>query len=638
MKKYLFLCIFVLCGAFTYAQVTLPKLISDGMILQRDKKLKIWGWASPGESVSVSFKNKTYKTTTDKEGNWQVILQPQKSGGPFAMKIKGKNEITISNILLGDVWLCSGQSNMVHQMSLHSVLYSKEIADANYPEIRQFWIPNVTNLQNPQKDFPAGAWKEANPKNVMDFSAVAYFFAKQLYDKYKVPQGIINASWGGSPIEAWMSEESLKEFPSIVSSIQRNKDTAYVNNLNRAGFSQTTKAPVDKGLTEKWFDANYVPKGWHQIAIPGYWEDQGLRDLNGVVWYRKEIDVPASMINMPAKVFMGRIVDADALYINGKQVGNTTYMYPQRRYQLPEGTLKAGKNIFTVRVTNTSGKGGFVPDKPYQLITDKDTIDLTGYWQYKVGQVNTPRSGFGGGGITIQYQPTALYNAMLAPVVGYGLKGFVWYQGESNTGRPDEYAKLQPTMIADWRKKWNDNNLPFLFAQLPGFGDYNYLPSESQWAVFRETQAKSLSVPNTGMAVAIDLGEWNDIHPDRKKEVGDRLAIVARKIAYDENIIYSGPNYQSFKIDDNKIILSFSNIGSGLLTSDGEELSDFAIAGTDKKFVNAKVIIDGDKVVIWSDEVAQPKFVRYAWADTPVNPNLINKEGLPAAPFRTDSQ
>jgi sialate O-acetylesterase len=374
------------------------------------------------------------------------------------------------------------------------------------------------------------------------------------------------------------------------------------------------------------------------INIPGYWEDQGIKDLDGVVWYRREIDVPASMTTVPAKVFLGRIVDADALYINGKQVGNTTYQYPQRRYALPAGTLKPGKNLFVIRITNNLGKGGFVPDKPYQLIAGKDTIDLKGYWQYKVGQVIIRQAGgFSGGEIAAQNQPAALYNSMIAPLINYAIKGFIWYQGESNTGRASEYAKLQPAMINDWRNKWNQLNAPFLYVQLPGFMEFNYSPSESQWAQFRESQLKSLSVPNTGMAVAIDLGEWNDIHPDRKKEVGDRLALAAEKIAYGENIVYSGPIYQSQQIEGNKITITFSNVGSGLITIDGEEPGEFAIAGADKKFVWAKAKIEDNKVIVWSDAVSNPMYVRYAWADNPVNPNLFNKEGLPASPFRTDN-
>jgi sialate O-acetylesterase len=317
-------------------------------------------------------------------------------------------------------------------------------------------------------------------------------------------------------------------------------------------------------------------------------------------------------------------------------VGNTTYQYPQRRYQIPAGVLKAGKNIFVVRVINNSGKGGFVPDKPYCLIAGNDTIDLKGYWQYKVGEVFLPRRG-GGNNFSLNNQPTALYNAMVAPVINYTIKGFLWYQGEANSSRAKEYIKLQPAMIADWRNKWEQGDLPFLYVQLPNFMEVNYLPSESQWAELREAQLKSLSVPNTAMAVAIDLGEWNDIHPDRKKEVGDRLALAAEKTAYGEkDIISSGPIYQSSTIDGNKIVVSFTNTGSGLITNDGEELSQFAIAGADKKFVWAKATIQEGKVIVWNDDVPNPMYVRYAWADNPDNPNLYNKEGLPASPFRTD--
>lgn len=627
------------CFQIATAQVRLPALIRDSMVLQRDTKLKIWGWAAAGEQVSITFNKRTYKTRTGTDGKWNLELLPMKAGGPFTMNINATNKVVLKDILIGDVWVCAGQSNMVHQMSLHSVLYASDIAKADFPQIRHFWVPNTTSLQGPKEDLPGGSWKWANPTNVMEFSAVAYFFARQLYEKNGVPIGLINASWGGTPIEAWMSEEGFKEFPAIINTVSKNKDTAYINSLNRRSQGSNAQAEVapDKGVTEQWFNPSYIPKGWRPIAIPGYWEDQGIRELDGVVWYRREIDVPASMVNTPAKVFLGRIVDADALYINGKQVGQTTYMYPQRRYPLPAGTLKQGKNLFVVRVTNHAGKGGFVPDKPYQLIAGADTIDLTGYWQYKVGQVHSPRGMSGDGGIAAYNQPAALYNAMLAPLVNYAIKGFLWYQGESNTGRPDEYAKLQPAMIKDWRQKWNHPAAPFLFVQLPGFMDMAYRPVESQWATFREAQAKSLSVPQTAMAVAIDMGEWNDIHPDRKKEVGERLAIAAENMVYgNKSVVPSGPLFQSAQIDGDNILLSFRHTGSGLVTNDGEALQEFAIAGEDKKFIWAKAKIEGNKVVVWHEEIKEPKYVRYAWADNPVNPNLYNKEGLPAAPFRTD--
>lgn len=625
------------------SQVKLPQLVRDSMVLQRDIKLKIWGWASKGEKVNVKFNGKSYKTTTGTDGKWSVLLSPAKAGGPYTMDISASNKITLKEILVGDVWFCSGQSNMVHQMNIHDVTYAKDIAEANYPEIRHFWIPTLTSLEGPKDNLPTGYWKWANPVDIRPFSAVAYFFARNLYEKYHVPIGLINASVGGTPIEAWTSEEGLKDFPALLSTIQKNKDTAYINGLTRRVFNNNPNRqppPVqDKGITgpKTWYDVTYTPKGWKTIAVPGYWEDQGIRDLNGVVWYRKEIEVPASMAGKQAKVFLGRIVDADVLYINGKQVGNTTYMYPQRRYNVPADVLKAGKNTIVVKVTNNGGKGGFVPDKPYCLFAGNDTIDLKGYWQYKVGEVFIPRGGQGfGGGISAQNQPAALYNAMVAPAINYGIKGFLWYQGESNSGRAAEYTKLQPVQIVDWRNKWQQGDVPFLFVQLPNFMDANYVPSESQWAELREAQLKSISVPNTGMAVGIDLGEWNDIHPDNKKDVGERLALIARKLSYGENIVYSGPLFQSATIESNKIIISFTNTGSGLISNDGEGLNEFAIAGADKKFVWAKTKIQDDKIVVWSDEIANPVYVRYAWADNPVNPNLYNKEGLPASPFRTD--
>ena len=629
----------LLCCFTSQAQVRLPQLVRDSMILQRDAPVNIWGWAAVNEKVQVKFNGKLYRSKAGKDGSWKIQLPATKAGGPYTMEISGKNNITLRDILFGDVWFFSGQSNMVHQMNIHDITYAKDIAEANYPEIRQFWIPTLTSLPGPKSDLPTGFWKAAVGEDVRPFSAVAYFFAKKIHGRYKVPVGIINASVGGTPIEAWISENGFNDFASLKTTIEKNKDTAYLNSFNRRQPNTNRQTPpADAGLTGpvKWFDVSYTPKGWRTINIPGYWEDQGIKELNGVVWYRREIDVPAGMADKPAKIFLGRIVDADELYINGKQVGTTGYQYPQRRYNVPADLLKAGKNLFVIRVINNNGKGGFVPGKPYCIFSGTDTIDLKGYWQYKVGLVNRPFAGAFGGGINAQNQPAALYNAMVAPGINYTIKGFCWYQGESNADRAQEYEKLLPALINDWRSKWNQDTLPFLYVQLPGFMDYNYLPSESQWAVLREAQLKTLSVSNTAMAVAIDLGEWNDIHPDNKKDVGERLALAAIKTAYHENIIASGPLFQSATVEGNQIIVKFSNAGSGLMTNDGDELSEFAIAGADKKFVWAKAKIEGDTVTARSDAVITPMYIRYAWADNPVNPNLYNKEGLPASPFRTD--
>ena len=638
-----FIISFVLASTTCFGQIRLPKLISNGMVLQRDVKLNVWGWDKPGAKITVRFKNTAYQTATDANGKWRVTLPPTVAGGPFTMEITGSSRIRLNDILLGDVWFCSGQSNMVHQLNIHDVTYAREIKEANYPQIRQFLIPTLTNLQAAQPDLPTGQWKAAVGDDVRPFSAVAYFFARKIHSTYKIPVGIINASVGGTPIEAWTSEEGLTDFATLKTTITTNKDTTYINGITRKPPT-TPVAPIDLGTASSptWSDVSYTPKGWRPINIPGYWEDQGMKELNGVVWYRREITIPASMTGKPARVFLGRIVDADELYINGKPIGRTTYQYPQRRYTVPADLLKAGRNVFVIRVTNTAGKGGFVPDKPYCLFAGTDTLDLKGTWQYKVGSAYRPtaRGATGSnpaGGFSAQNQPTALYNAMVAPVIDYAVKGFCWYQGESNAGSPEEYVRLLPALINDWRRLWKQGPLPFLYVQLPGFMDYNYQPSESNWAVLRQAQLNALNVPNTAMAVAIDLGEWNDIHPDNKKDVGERLALAALKTAYQESLVSSGPLYQSAAVNGNKIVISFTSTGGGLIANDGEDLSEFAIAGSDKKFVWARAKIDGDKVVVWSDEVPAPRYVRYAWADNPVNPNLYNTEKLPASPFRTDN-
>jgi sialate O-acetylesterase len=657
MKKYfspllVSICIFFLLSLPVSGIVKLPVLISDGMVLQRDSKINIWGWAASGEKVKVKFNNKSYHAITDSKGNWKIVLPPMKAGGPYTMEIAGNNTIIINNILIGDVWFCSGQSNMVLNMERVKEKYPDVIAGANYPEIRNFFIPTTSDVTKIHDDLPVSKWISASPENVLGFGAATFFFARSLYLEYKVPIGIINSSVGGTPIEAWISEEGFKSFPQYASRVEKFKDTAYMNPRLRASVSRNLdpgqNGPprvVDKGTSDPkpWFDITYVPQGWHKFWLPGYWNDQGVKGLNGIIWFRKEITVPESMTGKPAKLFMGRIVDADNVYVNGVLSGTTTYQYPPRRYNLPSGLLKPGKNIIVVRVTNNFGNGGFVPDKPYYLIAGKDSIDLRGDWLYKVGQVARPmimQMGFGNNPppISAQNEPTGLYNTMVAPVLNYPLKGILWYQGETNAGRAQEYQQLLPALIADWRNKWQQSNLPFLFVQLPNYMEVQYQPSESQWAELRNSQLKSLSVPNTAMAVTIDAGEWNDIHPLEKKVVGERLALAARNLAYGNNkIVYSGPIYKSSVKEGNKIIIEFDLFGSSLMIKGGGyELDLFAVAGANKKFVWAQATIENNHVVVKSDEVSDPLYVRYAWADNPEGANLYNAEGLPASPFEAD--
>ena len=618
MKKIFFL----LLSFAAFSDVKLPSLVSNGMVLQRDMPVKIWGWASPGEKVNVIFKGKKIRAIGDSKGNWACTLPATPAGGPYEITI---NEKSVKDVLFGDVWLCAGQSNMVINMERVKEKYPADIASAYNPQIRNFFIPTAISKVDVRNDLPASSWLPVNPENVLQMGAVSYFFARDLYAKYLVPIGIINSSVGGTPIESWISEAGLKEFPAYV------KDTTHAS-----AVSPAPRKSADRGLTEKWANPAYVPKGWKRFTIPGFWEDQGLRDLNGVVWFRREIEIPLSLAGLPAKLFMGRIVDADQVFVNGEQVGNITYQYPPRRYNVKSGLLKAGKNLIVIRVTNTAGKGGFVPDKPYELIVGDQTVDLQGDWNYKVGEVFPP---IVEKPAPSNFTPTALYNAMIAPFTTYSLKGFVWYQGETNVWKPEVYQQLLPALAKDWRAQFQQPELPFLYVQLPGFQDRTMLPAESNMAVLRDGQLKSLSIPRSGMAVTLDLGEWNDIHPLTKKPIGERLALAARKLAYGEDIVSSGPIYESNQIEGNRIRIRFRETGSGLIVNkqDEDELMQFAIAGKDKKFVWAKAIIERNTVVVWSDEITEPMYVRYAWADNPEGANLINAEGLPASPFRTDN-
>ncbi|PPK85425.1 sialate O-acetylesterase [Neolewinella xylanilytica] len=635
----------LLTGATASAQIRLPRLISDNVVLQRDQDLELWGWASPGERIRIDIAGARLRTRADGEGNWSVTLPAQPAGGPFEMTLIGENELTIGNVSFGDVWVCSGQSNMTVWLERVKEIYAEEIAAADEPEIREFFVPTMTELAGPREDFPEGEWKAVTPETVMDMSAIGYFFARRLHETYDIPIGIINTAVGGTPIEAWTSAEGLRSFPELRETIARNSDPEFLERLNapRAGGGRPAGPPpvTDQGLIEAWYAPDYEPRGWQPYYIPGYWEDQGVSDLNGSVWFRREIDIPAEWAGKELKLFMGRIVDADAMYVNGQQIGNITYQYPPRRYVVPEGLLREGKNLLTVRVMNYGGKGGFVPDKTYVLTDGKDSMDLKGTWQYKVGEVYVPRARGGGGGFSFsaQNQPSALYNAMIAPIERFAVKGFNWYQGESNVGGAQEYYQLLPALIRDWRDNFDQGALPFLTVQLANFQDATYVPVESQWAVLRDAQLQSLKLPNTGLAVAIDIGEWNDIHPLNKKDVAERLALEARRIAYGEvDLVSTGPLYASASVDADSLRIRFDRVGRGLTTTDGLDPQYFSIAGYDREYHWAEARIEGDEVIVWSDAVTDPRYVRYAWADNPFGANLTNDTGLPASPFQSDNR
>jgi len=521
--------------------------------------------------------------------------------------------------------------------------YYSEIAACENNKIRQFKIPLKYDLNAPKEDFSSGKWESVNPETILNFSAVAYFFARDLFEKYGVPIGIINATVGGSPAEAWMSAGALKDFPEYLAEAEKFKNQAYIDEIQgrerkAADEWYAELNRKDKGLNSQpsWKEPVFDASSWPEMAIPGYWADHDLGAVNGVVWFRKEIEIPETFTKTQSWIQMGRMVDADSVFINGRFVGNTTYQYPQRKYAIPGNVLKPGKNSIVVRLVSNSGKGGFVPDKPYRLCTTKDTIDLKGYWHYQLGCTMNPTPGQ----TFVQWNPTGLYNGMIAPSNNYAIKGVAWYQGESNVERFYEYRKLLTNLIADWRFQRNHDNLPFIIAQLPNFMEAKEQPEESNWATFRNAQLKTAqSVENVMLTVNIDLGDWNDIHPQNKQTVGERFALAAAKCAYNKcKISVLGPVYKSMKRKGDKIVLKFDNCRGGLVSKDGKALTQFAIAGTDNQYVWANAEIKGNKVIVRSKKVQKPIAVRYAWADNPEGANLFSKDGLPASPFTTEKK
>jgi sialate O-acetylesterase len=630
--KVVWLIITVFSISLTEAKIKLPALVSDGMILQRNQKLKIWGYADAGEKVSVKFLNASYTTSADKNGNWNIMLPELKAGGPFVMNI---NEVTIKNILIGDVWVASGQSNMELPMRRLKPLYSNEIKNANNQNIRFFTVPQKYNFKAPQTELDGGKWEAADSQTILNFSGVAYFFAKELNEKNKVPVGIIHTSLGGSPVQAWMDENSLKKYPEYLEEAKKWRNDDLIKSTEsgeqaagKAWYSELDQ--TDLGLKQHWEKSDLDDSGWKTMTVPGSWEDQE-GSFDGTVWLRKEIILPKGSAAQSAFLNLGRIKDADVTYINGVKVGNVTYEYPPRWYDIPAGVLKDGKNIIAVRITNGSGKGQFIADKPYYLEIGNRKIDLKGQWKYNVGAKMTKMAP---GQTFIRWKPTGLYNSMINPLIDYKIKGFIWYQGESNTGKPKEYGDLLTTMITDWRTKWNEENAPFLIVQLANFMESKSQPVESNWAELRDQQRMvSLTVPNTGLVVSIDVGEWNDIHPLNKKAIGDRLAVQAFRIADKKDIISDGPVYQSMKTEGNKIILSFKP-GTDHL-AEASDLKGFAIRGQDGQYQWAKAKTQGNKIIVWNDQISNPIAVRYDWADNP-DGNLKNTAGLPASPFTTE--
>jgi sialate O-acetylesterase len=622
-----------------FSVVKLPGVLSSNMVLQRNKEIKVWGWADPGEKVSVSFNKKTLSIKADKSGKWNLVFPAMKEGGPYTISVKGTNTITLDNILIGDVWVCSGQSNM--EWNVKSTKNAgKEIENANYPQIRLLTIPK--NLQyTPVEDVPGLSWKACSPENIGSFSAVGYFFGRDVYKETNIPIGLINTSWGGTLIEAWTSNDFLtriEEFKNVNKNLViRTPEEVEAQRIKsmESLFSRFGLDPAAPVKSDTWNQTGIDLKFWQDMNVPGVWENNGIGEVDGIMWFRKEVSIPENLTGKEWKLMLGKIDDNDKTYINGKLVGATTGYNDIREYILPVGTFTPGINLVAVRVEDTGGGGGFWGDKTdMKLLCGITEMPMDGTWKCRL---SLDALSISANNDSPNNVPTSLFNGMINPLLNLAVTGAIWYQGESNASRAYQYRTLFPLMIECWRAKWNQPDLAFFFVQLANFMKPDEQPDESDWAELREAQSMTLSLPNTGMAVITDIGEANDIHPKNKQDVGYRLSLQALKIVYGKPVIKDGPVYKSMSIDGNRVSLSFDTEGSKLVAKDKYGyLKGFAVAGADKKFYWARARIRDNQVTVSSDKVENPVAVRYAWGNNPDDANLYNSEDIPASAFRTD--
>ena len=635
MKKQIL--IFIVFFSFlANANVRMPLLFSDGMVLQRNKSIPVWGWADASEKVEIQFNKQIKTVTADKNGKWMVSLNAEKTGGPFELSITGKNKIVIKDVLVGEVWICSGQSNMEFQV--YKTMNSQaEINDSNYPMIRHFGVAQDLS-GTPKDDLKAGKWEVSSKETVENFTAVGYYFAKKLYAELKIPIGIINTSWGGTCVETWTSREAFEksdEFKDMIASVPSvNMDAIFetykkslLGNIQKIQGFEVTMANENQFKEFDFKDVN-----WPEIKVPSLWENQQIGNIDGIVWMRKTVVLSAEQAKKEAVLYLSKVDDEDQTYVNGVQVGTNNIWEAKRVYKIPAGVLKEGTNVIAVKITDYSGGGGIYGDPTDLKIDFKDSAAaLDGLWKFNVVQVKVS--------VSPNSYPSLLYNAMVNPLVPYAFEGVLWYQGEANVTRAKQYKKAFPLMITDWRTKWNQGNFPFYFVQLSTFNEFNGNSKVgSRWAELREAQTETLKLSNTGMAVTTDIGNAKDIHPTNKQDVGLRLAAIALNNVYGKKRVYSGPTFKSQEVKGNEIILTFNNIGTGLAASDNSEnVKGFEIAGADKVFHSAKAIIKNNKIIVSSAEVPNPVAVHYGWADDDTEINLYNKEKFPASPFRTDN-
>jgi len=624
----------------------LPRLISNGMVLAQKQKCRLWGWDAPGRKVSVSFLDEEYHTIADDTGRWQLQIHEHASGGPYVMRIfdDAGNESVIENVVIGNVWFCSGQSNMELPMERVKDMFPDELIHCNNPFIRAFKITEHVDYHGPLEELKTGEWKEAGEDTISAFSATAYFFAKTLYQMTGIPVGFIDASLGGSRLEGWMGRDMLEGYDEYLALADRYADDAFLEGQKEKNLKQdeTWFGNLDRediGLKESWEQESADWSKACAVSLPFFFKDTELKDFVGAVWFKKTITVPDEMAGKDANLWFGTIVDSDTTYVNGVEVGRTEYQYPPRKYIVPGSLLKAGENTIVIRVKVDNGFGRVTMDKTYALWNDAGRIELTGEWQYRIGarcEVR-PQTDF------TSWKPTGLYNGMTAPCHNYTVDGVLWYQGESNAGEPEEYSDLFPRLVEGYRRKWQKEDLPVYYVQLPNFTIDMYNDPDMtgrEWGPIREAQASSQILPNTGMVTTIDLGEDNDIHPLNKKGIGERLAYLAAAHVHGMDVEYSGPvPVEAVCSQPGKgceVHITCKHADNGMYAANPDktdEILDFELLDESGNVYEAKAELNGSSIVVCSDKLIEPCAVRYCYKNSPDGGIVYNKEGLPMSPF-----
>jgi sialate O-acetylesterase len=635
-----------------HAGVRLPAIFSDHMVLQRGIDAPIWGWSDPGEKISVTagWLPKTRFAEADARGRWELKLPAPGGGGPYTIEIAGSETIVLDDVQFGEVWICSGQSNMEMPVGYTGPGYwgvtdfEKELAAADFPDLRLFTVKRTVALE-PRGDCE-GEWKRCSPDSARTFSAVGYFFGRALQRELKVPVGLICSAWGGTPAEAWTRRETLAALPgweNALAEVERFRtDPEGIEEEYRLACAAWREAcnAADPGLRDGWMAPGFDDAAWKTIILPGPWEGD-LDGYDGSVWFRRTVHVPADRVDESFFLDLGPIDDWDIAWVNGRRVGAHTegnVWQVKRSYPLPLGLLDAGPNEVTLCVIDTGGAGGLYGNAGQVAIRPADGmpgtgLPLAGEWRFRQGAPMKDLPPRPLKKSLNAHSPGALFNGMIAPLVRFPIRGAIWYQGESNRYDPKGYRTLFPAMIGCWRKAWGAGDFPFGFVQIAPFdyGRHGEKPNE-RTAELREAQLLTLSLPGTGMAVTMDVGNPRDIHPREKRPVGERLALWAEATVYGcRRSAYSGPICRTTTLEGSRVRIGFDHVGSGLMARGGE-LTHFSIAGADGLFRKANAVIDAETVVVWSDDVAAPVAVRYAWSDAP-DPNLFNREGLPASPF-----